>query len=159
MIAFIDRLIERIENRATCRDIQVGINDVYWQPMDGFVKNAMKIMREKMYTHIPILEDGVVIGAFDENSIFNYLADEEIVAIEDDLTFAQIKDYTSLHDREMEEFLFFKSTKYVEELESEFETAFKKGKRIGVTFLTQTGRPTEKLLGIITPWDIIAANY
>lgn len=158
MIDFVNRLIERIQNRAKCSDIQVGIKDVFWQPFDGSVKNAMKIMREKLFTHIPILENGVVKGVFDENSVFNYLSDEEIVAVEDDLTFRNIVGYISLDNREMEEFLFFKSSLYIEELENKFEEAFNRGKRIGVTFLTQSGSRTEKLLGIVTPWDIIAAS-
>jgi hypothetical protein len=37
-----------------------------------------------------------------------------------------------------------------------FEKALKKMERIGMIFLTQNGKPTEKLLGILTPWDILA---
>ena len=158
MIWFIDRLIEQIKNRARCCDVQIGIQKVYWQPINGSVKASMKMMRENLYTHIPILEDGRVIGVFDENSVFNYLADEEIVAIEDNLTFENIRDYISLNGREMEEFLFFKSASYVDELEKEFDKALQKGKRIGVAFLTQTGKASDKLQGIITPWDMIAAS-
>ena len=58
----------------------------------------------------------------------------------------------------MEEFIFFPPTGYVEELENEFEKAFRKGKRIGVAFITPTGKKTEKLQGIITPWDILAST-
>lgn len=114
-------------------------------------------MREHLYTHIPILENGTVIGVFDENSIFCYLADEEIVEISNELTFNDIKRYISLNGREMEDFLFFKPTQYVEELENKFEEYYKKGKRVGIAFLTQNGTATEKLQGIVTPWDIISA--
>lgn len=158
MLDFIDNLIEKIKKRAKCNDIQIKISDVYWQTMSGSVKKTMKIMREKLYTHVPILDNGVVVGVFDENSVFNYLADEEIVSIEDSLTFQDIEKYICLNDREMEEFLFFNSNSYVEELENEFEKAFKVGKRIGIAFLTQNGHAKDKLQGIITPWDIIAAS-
>ncbi|MGN0488178.1 MAG: CBS domain-containing protein [Ruminococcus sp.] len=156
MIDFIDNLIERIKKRAKCNDIQIKICDIFWKSIDGNVKDTMKAMRDNLYTHIPILDNGVVIGVFDENSVFNYLAEEEIVAIDDDLTFEEIKNYISLEGREMEEFLFFKTNSYVEELENEFEKSLKRGKRIGIAFLTQNGKANEKLQGIITPWDIIS---
>ena len=157
MLDFIDRLIENIKNRKKCRNIQIDIRNVYYKTIEDFVKPTMKTMRERVFTHIPILENGVVVGVFDENSIFNYLADQEIIEIEDNLTFRNIENYISLVGRDMEMFLFFKVDSYVEELEAKFEEAFANGKRIGVAFLTQNGRPNEKLLGIITPWDILAA--
>ena len=157
MITFIEGLIQKIQKRPRCSDIQVKIGQVYWQTVDGNVKETIKAMREHLYTHIPILENGTVIGVFDENSIFCYLADEEIVEISNELTFNDIKRYISLNGREMEDFLFFKPTQYVEELENKFEEYYKKGKRVGIAFLTQNGTATEKLQGIVTPWDIISA--
>lgn len=158
MIEFIDNLISRIKKRAKCLDIQVKINDVFWETIDGNVKETMKIMRENLYTHVPILENGIVIGVFDENSIFNYLAKEEIIEVDSELSFKDIEEYISLEGRDMEEFLFFKNDGYVEELENIIESYFKKGKRAGITFLTQNGKTNERLQGIITPWDIISAS-
>ncbi len=157
MIQFIRILIEKVKNRLKCNDIQITRNNVFCQPINGNVKAAMKNMREKMYTHIPIIEDGRVIGVFDENSVFCYLADEGIVDIEEKLTFGEIKEYCSLEGREMEEFLFFRATSYVDELENAFEKTFRNKKRIGMVFLTANGKATEELQGILTPWDILAA--
>ncbi len=157
MIQFIRILIEKVRNRLKCNDIQIVRKGVFCQPLNGNVKAAMKTMREKMYTHIPIIEDGRVIGVFDENSVFCYLADEGIVDIGEKLTFGEMKGYCSLEGREMEEFLFFKATSYVDELENEFEKTFRNKKRIGMVFLTANGKVTEELQGIITPWDILAA--
>lgn len=156
MIKFIDRLIEKIKNREKCSDIQINIKKVYWQPINGSVKKTMQVMKEKCYTYIPILQNGVVIGVFDENSVFNYIAAEECVEISDSLTFNDIKEYISLYGREMEDFIFFKERGYVEELESAIEKAFKKGRRTEIAFITINGRPDEKLQGIITPLDILA---
>lgn len=158
MLNFIDRLIAQIKNRPKCYDVQIKIKEVYWQTINGRVKEMMGVMREKVYTHVPILDNGKVIGVFDENSIFNYLADEEIIAIEDGLTVNDMKKYISLEGRDMEEFIFYSATNYVEELEAEFDNSFRQGKRVGVAFITSTGKAHEDLQGIITPWDILGAN-
>ena len=119
----------------------------------------MHKMNECTFTHIPILNnDGVVIGVFDENSIFNYLANEEIVEINNEVLFKDIEKYISLYNREMEEFIFIDPNKYVEELEHEIEKRFKEQRRIGMAFVTLNGKSDGNMQGIITPWDIIAFN-
>ncbi len=159
MIRFIDSLIDRIRDRTRCSDIQVTLKNVYWQPMNGNVRETMQTMRQRHFSYVPVLDDGgCVIGVFDENSIFNFLADEEKVEINGSLTFSDISKYIALHDREMESFIFFRPNEHVEELENQFEAAHRKGRRIGMAFVTLTGTSEGRLQGIITPWDIIAAS-
>lgn len=158
MIEFLDKLIEQVKSRTKCRTIAIEISNVFWQDINGNVKAAMKTMQQKLFTHVPILQDGIVTGVFDENSIFNYLAKEEIVDIDDHLTFQDIRPFLSLDKREMEEFIFIEKNCYVDELEEKIEQAFLKNKRIGLAFITENGKPTQKLQGIITPWDIISSK-
>lgn len=158
MIDFISALIKKVNNRPRCCDVQVGIRDVFWQPPDGKVKPTIITMRQRQYTQTPILKNGVVVGVFDENSVFNYLAQSEQNSISDSLTFGEISRFTTLEEREQNQFVFFKNKGYVDELEDEFERAFRRGKRIGMAFITANGKADEKLLGIITPWDIIAVE-
>ena len=149
MIEFIDQLIERIKNRPHCMEIAIKLADMYWQNYDGNVKKTMRIMREKTYTHVPIIENVRVVGIFDENSIFN-----EIVEIDDKLSFRDIYNYLSLEGRDMEVFLFCKNM-YVDDLRTEFEKQFQKGNRIGVAFITTSGKASDPVLAMVTPWDIL----
>ncbi len=158
MIDFISMLIKKVKNRPRCCDVQVGFRDVFWQSPDGNVKQTIMTMRQHQYTQVPILKNGIVTGVFDENSVFNYLAHSEQNSVSDELTFADISCFTSLEEREENQFIFFKNKGYVDELEDEFERAFRHGKRISMAFITANGKADEKLLGIITPWDIIAVE-
>ena len=159
IIGFIDSLISKIEGRKRCSDIAIWEKDIYWRSLDDRVKDAMQEMRKRTYTHVPILDsDRRVIGVFDENSVFDCLADAGIVDIDDALRFETIQKYLSVSGREMEEFIFMKAAEYVDELEDRVEQAFRKGKRVGMAFLTADGRQTSPLFGIVTPWDIIAAD-
>lgn len=157
MLAFIEQLINKVESRPQCKDICIKFQNLEWRALSDSVKATIKVMRQKVYTHIPIIENGVLIGVFDENSLFNYVAENEIVDVDNKLCFADIRQYLSIQDREMEEFLFVKSTMYVEDLEKEIQKYFSKNKRVGIAFLTVNGRENEPIQGIITPWDIISA--
>lgn len=158
MIDFIDSLIERIKSRSKCPDICIKVNDVYYQNIDGNIQTTIKVMRKNCFTHIPILKDNIVVGIFDENSVFNYIADNIIVMIDQKLKFSDIKQYLSIDDRKMESFVFMPYDSYVEELEDLIEMEFKKGKRIGMALLTSDGNKESPLMGIITPWDIIQSE-
>jgi predicted transcriptional regulator len=157
MLVFIEQLINRVTSRPQCKDICIKFQDIEWRSLSDSVKSTIKIMRQKVYTHIPIIENGVLIGVFDENSLFNYVAENEIIDVDNKLCFADIRQYLSFQGREMEEFLFVKSTMYVEDLEKEIQKYFSKNKRVGIAFLTVNGRENEPIQGIITPWDIISA--
>lgn len=158
MLDFISALIKKVRNRPMCCDIQIGFGDVFWQPLDGNVKQTIRVMRQKQYTQVPVLKNGRVVGVFDENSVFSYLARSEESVVSDTLEFRDICEFISLDERENTQFVFFKNKSYVDELEDEIEAAFRQGKRIGMAFITANGRHDEKLLGIITPWDIIAVE-
>lgn len=156
MLTFIEQLIARVASRTQCRDICIKFRDIEWRSLSDSVKATIKVMRQKVYTHIPIIENGILIGVFDENSLFNYVAENEIVDVDDKLCFADIRQYLSIHGREMEEFLFVKATMYVDDLEKEIQKYFAKNKRVGIAFLTVNGRENEPIQGMITPWDIIS---
>lgn len=158
MIEFIDSLITKIRIRPKCLDYAIMLKNIYWCSYSDNVKTAMTNMRKNVFTHIPILENGQVVGIFDENSVFNYLADNEIIEVDQRITFSDITPYLNINGRDMEEFLFIKSTLYVDELQKKIDYFYRKGKRVGVAFLTVNGKQEEKLQGLITPWDILSVE-
>ena len=159
MIRFVEDLTQIVIDQPRCCDVHVKLGQVYWRSMQDSVKTAMAVMRERMFTHVPILDEGgAVIGVFDENSIFTYLAERNTVSIANDLRFADISKHLSLTGREMESFIFVKPDMLVEELEDIVEKAFIKGDRIALAFVTASGKPDDRLQGIITPWASIKVN-
>lgn len=156
-IEFINMLDEMVRNRQRCKDICIQINNVYWKRPEDSVRSAMQVMKTKMYTHIPILQNGIVTGVFDENSLFSYIADsdDEIFELDDKLTFADIETHCQLKNRDMEEFEFVSMNRYVDDVITLFEKRFANNKRLGLVLLTQSGKNTEPLQGILTPWDVI----
>ncbi len=155
MIMFLEDLINRIKNRKKCIDICVNINKVFSCSKGSVVIDLMREMNAKCFTHVPVLENGLVTGVFDENALFKYASEEEIIAIDQDLIIDNIFKYVSPLEREMEEFIFVKRDMYVDDLQEIVLENTRKGKRIGAAFVTANGKRNEKILGLITPWDMI----
>ena len=157
-IAFVNELTAMVNNRPRCRDICVLKKDIIWRGLDDPVKPAMEQMRLLGHSSIPILRDGRVIGVFDERSLFQYVSrcSGNVFPPEGDLTFRSLEPYISVSERNMRAFAFVSMNAYVDDVVALFEKRLEDGKRIRLVLLTNSGKPTDRLRGILTPWDIIA---
>lgn len=155
MIDLITDTIYRIKNPTKCLSIATPFNKIYWRTMDSHVVSTMKAMKENGYSHVPILQNEKVAGIFSENSVFNYLLAEGNMALDEGLRFRDIKDYLTLHGRKSHKYVFVNKDSYLPEAEDIFEKAFRQGERIAMILITQNGSPRERLLGVITAWDVL----
>ena len=154
MIELLNNTIDKIENPKRARHICININDVFYQSIDDYVLPGMKVMQEKSYTHIPIIDNGIVISVFSDNTIMSYLLKDEIVGIDELTTFRDFEEFLPLDNHASEIFKFVKIDALVSDISNIFEEELKMQKRIGMMFVTQDGKAQQKLMGIITPWDI-----
>lgn len=157
-IAFAKELTAMVNNRSRCRDICVLKKDIVWRGPDDPVKPAIEQMRLLGHSSIPILCDGRVIGVFDERSLFQYVSQcgGNVFPAAGTLTFRDLEPYTSVTERNMQAFAFASMNAYVDDVVALFEKQLENGKRIRLVLLTNSGKPTDRLRGILTPWDIIA---
>lgn len=155
MIDFITDTIHRIKNPTKCLSIATPFGKLYWRTIDSNVVSTMKTMKEHGYSHVPILSNNKVVGIFSENSIFNYLMSQDTMTIDEDLRFKDIKDFLSLQGRKSHKYVFMDRDAYLPKAEKVFEKAFRKGERIAMILITEKGSPNERLLGVITAWDVL----
>lgn len=154
LITLLDETIHKIQNPVRARQIAIPRGSVLCKSLDDFVLPTMREMDEKVYTHVPILQNDVVCGVFSENTVLSYLVDEEIVCIDKTMRFSDLTNYLPLDKHRAESFRFASINAPIGEISELFERALKDTDRIGMVFLTSNGKPNEKLLGILTAWDI-----
>ena len=70
-------------------------------------------------------------------------------------TFAEAKEYIGLDYHKTEVYRFAEGSHYVDELKDIFERTYSGGKRLSMVFVTSNGKKDGKLLGIISPWDVL----
>ena len=158
MIRLLERTIERVCNPRRAKHIWVPRDRVLCRTVEDYVRPAMVEMHERLYTHIPILKNGVVVGAFSENTLLHYLIDDVTVRIDQKVRFTDIEKYLPLDQHRAESFRFVGKETPVSEIEDLFAKADADGLRIGLLFVTHSGQETEKLLGIISPWDVAGVD-
>lgn len=158
MISLLRETVKKVKNPPRAKDIAIPVSSVLFKSMGDLVRPTMLEMQRNVFTHIPILENNIVVGVFSENTIFSYLVDEEIVGIEEGMKFSNLAEYLPLDKHRSETFRFVRHDLEVEKIALLFEKALEKQDRIGLVFTTRTGKMDEPLLGIITAWDIAGAK-
>lgn len=127
---------------------------IYTTSMEDIAIDVMKEMNKKTYTHVPVVENGSLIGVFSENTIFSYMAAIGDVLIERDTKIEEFAEFIPIDKHVSEYFKFAPKDALVIDIEEIFKEELQNKKRLSVVFITETGKPTEKILGLITAWDI-----
>lgn len=155
MLALLDRVTQQVLHPTLCRDVCTPVARLLYANGNDLVWPAMREMYHRGLTHLPILEDGRVVGVFSENAVFCSLVSGERRELSPDVRFRELRAHLNGSSRRSEEYRFFPAAEPVAQAEAAFERAFSRGKRIAMFFLTEHGRKEERLLGVLTAWDIL----
>lgn len=139
--------------------IAVPASNIYSSTLESSLNKVLKDMNDNIFTHVPIIEDSKMIGIFSENTLLNYLADNAEAIILDDMTIADFKDYLPLESHKSERFAFLPRNAKLSDVYDIFNRAIKVRQRIGMLFITEQGKVTEKPLGVITAWDLASSEF
>lgn len=128
--------------------------NIFTATLETNVQYIIQTMINKSYTHIPVISDEKMIGVFSENTLFSYLAKTKDCIITNDFTVREFEDFIPLEKHMNEYFVFVPRATLLDEIEGIFQKGLKDLKRIAVIYITEHGKPEEKLLGMITAWDL-----
>lgn len=149
-----ERIKNEVINPPKALSIAVPGASIFVASLDSKVQDILQVMIDKSYTHIPVIEDNKMIGIFSENTLFCYLVDNKDCILTSDITVRDFKEYIPLNKHMSEYFEFISRNTTLSDVEEIFSKGLKDTKRIGVVYITEHGRQDEKLLGMITVWDL-----
>lgn len=150
-----ERILEQIKNPPTA--YSMATKNITSAMTTDNVREYMNIMNQNNYTHIPIYQENKLIGIFSENSIFNYLLKEEIIEVSNETTFNDIISYIDF-DNSKETVQFISRKELYNSVINNFVKEFKNGEKLSCIMITENGIIGEKVIGLITAWDIIGKN-
>ncbi len=154
MIELLRTVIDRVADPPRARDIQVPLSKVLQRTAEDLVRPTMLEMQARGFSHVPILQDGVVVGVFSENTVFSCLVNGEVVGIDEGMRFSDLSAWLPPEKHRSESFRFIREDKLVEEIGAMIEKAQARHDRIGLIFTTKTGSPREPIRGLLTAWDV-----
>lgn len=156
LINLLDEVINKISHPLRAKDVMVRRNELCYLSMDDSVKDAMVAIKEHSYKQIPILDDGVLMGIFSAKTILDILIAEDVAGLKQGMKFLDIESYISIKNSEDKTFCFVSQDTLVSDIGKMYKENLSKKDRINIIFVTHSGKSTERILGIITAWEIAA---
>ncbi len=145
------KMKEKIFNKA------IKMKDMFTITLNSKLADTLKIMEEKNYTYVPVLnKDEKLIGVLTENTLLAYIVKNSMCFLIDENTeIIELEDLIPISKNRNEGFEFVSKNTNIIEVEKKFNDTFADGKRLSVIYITQNGLSSEKILGMVTAWDII----
>lgn len=159
-IKFYNDILDKISNPPLALNtIAILANDIYKTTLDNYAIEVIQTMNKNTYTHVPVVEDDKIIGVFSENTLLSYIADKEEMLLVDDALIKDFLEFIPFDKHQSEGFKFVSKNTLVIDVEEIFREGLSGNKRIATVFITERGTENEKLLGLVTAWDVAGYNY
>ena len=146
--------IEDIKKPLLAIDICRPIHEVVYAKLNDNLLPLIKKMVDEGYSHIPILNNGILLGVFSENSIFSCIYKLGSLSLNENSKVNEYYPFINIENHSSRYFLFVKEDAEIEQLYDLFNKK-KNGKKLAMIFVTENGKEDEEIIGIITSYDLI----
>lgn len=154
LINFMKKVIFEVNNPPVALDIGTPKENILHYHLADKAGEMLSAMFNRGFSHIPITDNGVIIGIFSIESAFLYQRETGKLIDENTLIY-ELKEYLSLENRFTETYRFTDKNSHAAEIKTLFEPRGPKRRRVAAVFVTSNGKPDGKLLAMITPWDLL----
>ncbi len=138
------------------RALDIASRPVYSCTTEDPVLEVIGEMTEKVYTHIPVYDRKRFIGVFSEGTIVRWVNDfgRRDASLSKKIKIKDLKKCLGQPDDAFNSYRFIAEDSDVFSIQEDFLSFVDERRRLGVLFVTNTGKPKEKILGVITAWDL-----
>lgn len=150
--------IEKIANILSQPNYALSIASkdvVYFDDRDKILKVTSAI-KDHGYSKFPVYQNNKCIGLLTSSSIVKWLARN---MKNGSVNLANIRISDIMKFEKAHPIDFVSKEINIFEVENIFEKSHKKKQKLECVIITENGRPEEKPLGIVTPWDLIEIDY
>ncbi len=120
------------------------------------VMPVMEEMVSRGFSHIPVFENGKLFGVFSISSVFSKAMKYDGDMVSENTLVRDFIDYIPIEKHVCERFVFAPRETTVIEAKEMFDNfPGPSQKRVAAIFITENGSPNERILGMLTPWDVL----
>lgn len=146
--------IDILDKPITIENVMIPLSKATVCTRSSNLFETMYLMRDKGFSNVPVLNNGFLIGVFSESTVFTCLVDMSAVEVDENTTMAKMEKFYGSNN--------YGSTTYIivgrrDDIHDVLETMSKKkdGKRVSMAFVTEHGRKDEKIIGLLTIYDLL----
>ncbi len=151
--AELSRVIAYLQKPPLAREYATLTRDILIAHQEDLVLPLMRRMEQRGYSHVPVAENGRMIGVFSVGTAFRYLLHGG--QVNEKTPVSAFRELLPVERHTGEGYLFLPFDATCWEVRECFERRGKRNQRLAAVFLTEHGDPHERLLGMLTPWDVL----
>ncbi len=161
-LIYIKDLYTRLSNPQTANE--VATKNITTITKDHSIADALNLMKSGGFTILPVLNSkNEVEYVFSEYSLVKWLSSNMTSdgLILENTIISEIEEYLDKPDASDSNsaYLFTDRKKLAADVFKNIEDSFKNDIRLNATFVTETGSKNEKVIGLITPWDVSRIKF
>ena len=137
---------------AELSEIVIPESDIFKQKLSDPIGPAIKVMKERVFTHIPIMTGNKVWGVFSESTLLDLAEKGHLPKVDKNTQFVDLGSFITYHKTCVYDFVDSNAT--LDDIRRIFYDEISKRRKLEVLFITSTGTKDGNLLGMITVWDI-----
>ena len=149
------KIINDVKNPPVAMTIATPAKDLLVCSYDDRVVDVIRRMKEQGYSHAPVIEKGRLVGVFSVGTVFAMIDRYGKWQLSEGTLIRDFGDFLPIDKHITEKFGFVSDSAPYSSLKYKFTAKGPKSRRVAALFVTANGREDERILGIITPWDMI----
>lgn len=155
MINFLKEVTDYVRRPPLALDFATLYDDIMKTNPSQKAQVVMRKMERLGFSHIPVISEGNFIGVFSISTVFTYIINNNMTSLNDDMTIGDFAELLPVEKHSSERFRFVSKDATLFEVKQAFENKTQRNKRLAVIFITDNGSIGGRILGMLTPWDIL----
>ena len=158
MLTLLRRILSAMEKPSLAMEFAIRRKHMLTVNPADYAVDAMHRMREKAYTHAPVMSKRKLLGVFSDRVVSDYICEHRGVTLTAETTVAQFQNFYRLDAPGNHVYAFVPADTPLAVAEDIFQENYRRRQLISVVYITQNGRTNESILGMLTPWDVLAVE-
>ncbi len=155
LVDSLQKIIDYLESPPLALEVCTPFSKLLTTHPNQRAMGVMQKMKDRGYSHIPVIDYGKFVGVFSVSTLFSYALENPNAGIGADSRISDFSRWLDIDNHASERFEFMPRDVGVDIARKEFDTVGSDRKRLAMIFLTENGKKGEKILGVLTPWDAI----
>lgn len=155
VVDILRRILDDVKNPPVAMTIATPAEKLFTCSPEDSAESIIHIMKERGYSHVPVFENGVLVGVFSVGTVFSMVDKYGADGVQPHTRIRDFEEFLPIGKHITECFGFISENAPFAGLKKRFTANAPHERRLAALFVTRSGRDSEKVLGMITPWDMI----
>ncbi len=124
--------------------------------LEDSLEKASRVMQKNGFQNLPVIQNDRCVGMFNESTLFYALLDLKTLTVTLDSPLKDFQDYLYLTNHPTHQYTFVSRHATLDDIADRFSAFLTTDdKRLELVIVTENGKPSETMLGILSPEDLI----